>query len=81
MKILLTLFEFQVKWQARLFDVIHSSKFETLIMAMICLNMLVMMIQHHGQSDEVVLTMNILFKNYYYVILLQMCQGQMSCHS
>lgn len=31
-------------------------------MAMICLNMLVMMIQHHGQSEEVVLTMNILFK-------------------
>lgn len=29
-------------------------------MVMICLNMLVMMIQHHGQSEEVVLTMNIL---------------------
>ena len=31
-------------------------------MAMICLNMLVMMIQHHGQSEQVVLTMNILLK-------------------
>lgn len=50
----------QVKWQARLFDVIHSSKFETLIMVMICLNMLVMMIQHYGQSEQVDLTMNVI---------------------
>ena len=51
---------FQVKWQARLFDAIHSSKFETFIMILICLNMLVMMIQHYGQSQEVDMTMNIL---------------------
>ena len=40
---------------------IHSSKFESVIMAMICLNMLVMMIQHHGQSEQVHFTLNILF--------------------
>ena len=50
----------QVKWQAHLFDAIHSSKFETTIMALICMNMLVMMIQHYGQSGQVDLTMNIL---------------------
>lgn len=44
-----------------MFDMIHSSRFETAIMAMICLNMLVMMIQHYGQSEEVQLTLNILF--------------------
>ena len=51
---------FQVKWQAGLFDIIHSSKFETFIMILICLNMLVMMIQHHEQRPEVDLIMNIL---------------------
>ena len=30
-------------------------------MAMICLNILVMMIQHHGQSEQVQFTLNILF--------------------
>lgn len=51
----------QVRWQAKVFDMIHSSRFETAIMAMICLNMLVMMIQHYGQSEEVQFTLNILF--------------------
>lgn len=50
----------KVKWQAGLFDIIHSSKFETFIMILICFNMLVMMIQHYGQSREVELTMNII---------------------
>ena len=58
--LILVCVSFQVKWQAGLFDIIHSSKFETFIMILICFNMLVMMIQHYGQSREVELTMNIL---------------------
>ena len=51
----------QVAWKAKLFDMVHSSSFETLIMAFILLNMVVMMIQHYDQRRKVELAMDILF--------------------
>jgi len=48
------------KWRAALFDFIHTKYFEFFIMSVILLNMLTMMIQHHGQSDEVELALEYL---------------------
>ncbi|XP_048583288.1 sodium channel protein 1 brain-like isoform X2 [Nematostella vectensis] len=48
------------KWLALLFDAIHSSRFETLIMVMICLNIIVMMIQHYRQQHDVEVAMMII---------------------
>lgn len=51
-------------------------------MALICLNMLVMMIQHYGQSEKVDLTMNIFFETaavwFYYKSIET---TEVSCHS
>lgn len=60
-----------VRWQAKVFDMIHSSRFETAIMAMICLNMLVMMIQHYGQSEEVQFTLNVINLVFTAIFLLE----------
>ena len=44
-----------------MFDVINSSRFEIAIMLLILANMIVMTIQHYGQSETITETLDILF--------------------
>jgi len=52
-----SLFRPEVKWQAILFDFVHSIKFETFIMVLIILNMIMMMVSHDGQSQTITITL------------------------
>ena len=51
---------FQSKWRGTLFDFIGTKQFELFIMSVIIANMLTMMIQHHGQSNEVTVALEYL---------------------
>lgn len=48
------------KWRSTLFDFIHTKDFEFFIMSVILLNMITMMIQHYGQTEEVELALEYL---------------------
>eukprot|EP00795_Rhopilema_esculentum_P002961 gene2961-1213_t len=48
------------KWRGTLFDFTTTKQFELFIMSVIIANMLTMMIQHHGQSDEVTIALDYL---------------------
>lgn len=51
-------------------------------MLLICLNMLVMMIQHYGQSQQVNLTMNILlFCLFFSIVVYPQVLRSQFCHA
>ena len=52
----------QGKWRATMFDLVNSAKFEMAVMLLILANMIVMMIRHHGQSEEISKALHILFQ-------------------
>ena len=52
---------FKNRFQAVVFDLVESRKFEVFIIAVITLNMLVMMIQHYDQPHEVTELLDILY--------------------
>lgn len=47
-------------WRGRMFDVIKSSKFEWMIFVFILLNLIVLTLKHHGQSETITSLLNIL---------------------
>lgn len=54
-------FFFQNRFQAAVFDLVKSRKFEMFIFFVITVNMLVMMVQHYDQPYEVTLVLDILY--------------------
>lgn len=54
-------FFFQNRFQAAVFDLVKSRKFEMFIIFVITVNMLVMMVQHYDQPYEVTLVLDILY--------------------
>lgn len=53
-------FHLQSKWRGALFDFVCTKQFELFIMSVIIANMLMMMIQHYDQSDEVTIALDYL---------------------
>ena len=52
---------FQNRFQAAVFDLVNSRKFEMFIIVVITINMIVMMVQHYNQPKEVTLVLDILY--------------------
>ena len=50
----------QNRYQAFVFDLVESRKFEMFIILVITINMIVMMVQHYDQSEEVTFVLDIL---------------------
>ena len=61
------IFSFKDRFRAVLYDVVTGDKFEIAILTVIILNMVMMTIQHHGQSTEVSNVLHILLLTSHYI--------------
>lgn len=77
-------FDFQERLCGVLYDVVTGDRFEIAILTVIMCNMVLMTIQHHGQSEQVTDTLHILSLRYAYLKLIEhlvpfiMKRGQLS---